>query len=65
MIVEFMRKAETEEKWYCIATKNLTVVPQVGTDVTITEEGSSHAVTYTVIYVKLDADLPKYIVYLS
>lgn len=64
MIVEFL-SYRSPFGWFCIASKNLTVVPQVGTDVTITEEGSSHAVTYKVKCVELDVDFPKYIVYLS
>ena len=65
MIVEFMSDHNPYGKWLCIATKNLTVVPQEGTTVRIKEEGCSHTITYKVKKVEFDADFPKYIVYLS
>lgn len=65
MIVEFMSDHNPYGKWYCIATKNLTVVPQKGTTVRIKEEGHHHTMTYKVKEVEFDADFPKYIVYLS
>lgn len=52
-------------KWYCIATKNLTVVPQKGITVRIKKEGCPRTMTYKVKEVEFDADFPKYIVYLS
>lgn len=64
MIVEFMSDHNPCGKWYCIATKNLTVVPQKGTTVRI-KEGCTHIMTYKVKEVEFDADFPKYIVYLS
>lgn len=65
MIVEFMSDHNTYGKWYCIATKNLTVVPQKGTTVRIKEEVCLRTMTYKVKEVEFDADFPKYIVYLS
>lgn len=65
MIVEFMSDNNPYGKLYCIATKNLTVVPQEGTTVRIKEEGCPHIMTYKVKEVEFDADFPKYIVYLS
>ena len=65
MIVEFMSDHNHYGKWYCIATKNLTVVPQEGTTVRIKEEGCTHTITYKVKEVEFDVDFPKYIVYLS
>lgn len=65
MIVEFMSNHNPYGKWYCIATKNLTVAPQKGTIVRIKEEGCPRAMTYKVKEVEFDADFPKYIVYLS
>lgn len=64
MIVEFLLYS-SPFGWFCIATKNLTVVPQEGTTVKIKEEGSSRTMTYKVKCVELDVDFPKYIVYLS
>lgn len=65
MITEFMSNHNPYGKWFCIATKNLTVVPQEGTTVRIKEEGHRHTMTYKVKGVELDADFPKYIIYLS
>ena len=65
MIVEFMSDHNPYGKWYCIATKNLIVVPQKGATVRIKEEGHTHTMTYKVKEVEFDADFPKYIVYLS
>ena len=65
MIVEFMSDHNPYGKMYCIATKNLTVVPQEGTTVRIKKEGCPHTMTYKVKSVEFDADFPKYIVYLS
>lgn len=65
MIVEFMSDHNPYGKWYCIATKNLTVVPQKGTTVRIKEEGCPRTMAYKVKEVEFDADFPKYIVYLS
>lgn len=65
MIVEFMSDRNPYGKWYCIATKNLTVVPQKGTTVRIKEEGRPNTMTYKVKEVEFDADFTKYIVYLS
>lgn len=64
MIVEFL-SYKSPFGWFCIATKNLTVVPQEGTTVKIKEEGSSSTMAYKVKCVELDVDFPKYIVYLS
>lgn len=65
MIVEFMSDNNHYGKLYCIATKNLTVVPQEGTTVRIKEKGCPHTMTYKVKGVEFDVDFPKYIVYLS
>lgn len=65
MIVDFMSDHNPYGKWYCIATKNLAVAPQKGATVRIKEEGCPHTMVYKVIVVEFNADVPKYIVYLS